>query len=404
MEIRKLAWRNVKRNSRRSGVTIAAMSLALFVMVLYSGLLEGYIRGMERDVLDLEVGDIQITGEGYLDAPSLYTQVDDPDTLINSLESAGFQASRKLSAGGLVAATGSSSGASIIGINAAEHKDVSIIHERVAEGAWLQDDAPQDAVIGRRLAKILGVKVGDELVLLSQALDGSTANDLFTVGGILGPVSDGTDRAGIYITEGAFRSFMAMPTGAHQVTVRRPEVLPLAEAEVQVRAIATGVDVLTWRQLMPTVATMLDSSAQLIYIIFFIVYLAVGILILNAMLMAVFERIREFGVIKALGVSPGTVLTLILTESAIQVAIAVAIGLGLALPGMYYLTHFGVNVGSLGGVSAMGMAMPSIWYGRYELGTIGIPTIMLTTMAMMAALYPALKAALINPVTAMSHQ
>ncbi len=186
--------------------------------------------------------------------------------------------------------------------------------------------------------------------------------------------------------------------------VRRPDKVELEAAAAIVRRLAAGLDVKTWKELMPVVASMLESTQGLIVIVFFIIYVAVGILILNAMLMAVFERIREFGVLKALGVGPLRVVNLILVESAIQTAVAIVIGVMLAIPGMWYLGNVGINVGKLGGMSAMGLAMRPVWYGIYNADTLSGPLVMLVFIVFLAVLYPALKAAWIRPVEAMRHQ
>jgi putative ABC transport system permease protein len=134
-----------------------------------------------------------------------------------------------------------------------------------------------------------------------------------------------------------------------------------------------------------------------------VVYLAVAILILNAMLMAVFERIREFGVLKALGAGPGRVLALILLESGAQLAIAVTVGLALAVPGMWFLQTRGVNLGSMGGLSTMGVAVPTVMRGIYDGASIPGPVITLAVLAFLAVLYPAFKAAWVRPLEAMHH-
>jgi ABC-type lipoprotein release transport system permease subunit len=282
-----------------------------------------------------------------------------------------------------------------------------LIGEKVAAGSWLDPADPHGVVVGRRLAKTLEVKPGDELVILSQAADGSLANDLYTVRGVLMGVADATDRTAIFMTTQAFRELMVFPQGAHQIVVRRPADVGLEAAAATVQQFSRSLDdldVKTWKQLMPVVATMLESTQGLILVVFFIIYVAVGILILNAMLMAVFERIREFGVLKALGVGPLHVVSLILVESAIQAGVAIVAGVTLALPGMWYLSTVGINVGRLGGMSAMGVAMRPVWYGIYTVGTLSGPLIMLLVIVFFAALYPALKAAWIRPVEAMRYQ
>ena len=407
MSILKMAWRNMWRNKRRTGVSIAAMSFALMFLVLYSGLIEGYMRGLEQDMLDLEVGDIQIHAEGYRDKPALHTCIQGDEELLVKLEEAGFPASGRYLAGGL-AASGEqgdlSSGVILRGIDVERDAKVTTIQEHLAAGQWLDPVDPKGVVVGRRLAKSLKLSPGSELVIVSQAADGSIANDIFTVRGVLLGISMATDRGAVYMHADTFRELMVFPHGVHQIIVRRPEGVELSSAASTVRGFAGDLDVKTWRELMPSVATMLDSSRSMMVVVFFILYLAVGILLLNAMLMVVFERIREFGVLKALGASPLRIMGLMLAESALQTALALAIGLAASLPGMWYLSEKGIDVGSLGGASVMGLAMRPIWHGVYTLETVAGPVLTLVIIVFVAVLYPALKAAWISPIKAIHHQ
>ncbi len=404
MNLFKMAWRNVWRSRRRSLVTIGAMAFALWVELLYSGLVVGYLSGMERDVVDVEVGDLQIHAAGYRDRPSLYAAIDEVDELLARLDGAGYAASARLLGGGLAAAGELSAGVALRGVEVERDAAASLIHQKIGRGSWLDPADPFGVVVGRRLARTLDVEPGDELVLLSQAADGSLANELYRVRGVLLGVAEGTDRGAVFMTAAAFRELMVFPRGAHQVIVRRPPELELEAAAARAEELAPGLDVATWRQLMPVIATMLDSTQGIIFVIFGIIYVAVGILILNAMLMAVFERIREFGVLKALGAGPRLVLLLILIESAIQTALAVVAGIALALPAMGYLSKVGIDAGSLGGVDMMGVAAPPVWRGVYDAGTLVGPLVMLVVIVALAVAYPAAKAAWIRPVEAMRHQ
>ncbi|MCP4662188.1 MAG: ABC transporter permease [bacterium] len=404
MNVFKVAWRNVWRNKRRSIVTIAAMTFALWVELLYSGLIVGFMQGMERDVLDLEFGDLQIFAGDYLDTPSIYTAIDAPELLLAKLDGLGYPASARLLGGGLAAAGEYSAGVAFRGLDVERDAGVSLIHEQLAEGEWLDPAEAYGVVVGRRLARTLDVGPGDELVVLTQAADGSMANELYTVRGVLLGVAEGTDRTAVFMNAEAFRELMVFPERVHQIIVRRPDEVELETAAAEVRSLAPELDVKTWRELMPIIASMLDSTQAMTFTIFFIVYIAVAILILNAMLMAVFERIREFGVLKALGMSPLRVVNLIFVESAIQTAIAIVVGGTLAVPGMWYLRDVGIDVGMLGGTDMMGVAMRPIWYGVYDAGTISGPLLMLVVIVLLAVLYPALKAAWIRPVAAMRHQ
>ena len=430
MGILKMAWRNLWRRSRRTIVTVGAMTLALIALVLYSGLVEGYLSNMEGNILDLEFGDVQVHAGDYLNRPSIYTRIEQPEALLASLDVQGYRATARLLGGGLVAAGESSAGASLRGIDVETDARVSKISEHVSRGEWLDPAHPEGVVLGRRLALTLDVQLGDELVLLSQATDGSMANDLYEVRGVLLGVGDTTDRAGIFMTAGAFREFFALYDGAHQVILRREGEQELDElsaavlaADQELRAAAAAeraaadpatapatsaaaseLDVQTWRELMPTMATMIDSTRAIVTIVFFVIYVVIAILVLNAMLMAVFERIREFGVMKAIGVAPGTVVKIILLESALQTVFAVVLGLALAAPGLWYLSNYGIDTGALGGISLMGVAFNQIWYAIVTPYTIWGPVIALVVMVSIAVLYPAIKAARISPVEAMRHQ
>jgi len=404
MGVLRMAWRNLWRHSRRTFVTIGAMTLALFVLILYTGLLEGYLQNMEGNILDLEVGDVQAHAGDYLNRPSIYTRIEDPEGLLDTLDTQGYRATARLLGGGLVAAGESSAGASLRGVFVERDARVSKIHEHVSRGAWLDAGDPKGVVLGRRLAQTLDVDTGDELVLLSQATDGSMANDLFTVRGILLGVGDATDRTGIFLTAETFREFFVLADGAHQVILRRTGEQELDEVATAVRSTGRDLDVKTWRELMPTMASLIDSTRTIVQVVFYVVYVVIAILVLNAMLMAVFERIREFGVMKAIGVSPRTVLHIIVLESAMQTGIAIAIGLALSIPGLWYLTTVGIDTGAMGGISLMGVAFNQIWYAIVTPYTYWGPVLALVIMVMLAVLYPALKAMRIGPLEAMRHQ
>ena len=404
MRILRLAWRNVWRNSRRSLVTISAMAFALWTMVLYAGLVEGMILGMEGDVLDLEVGEIQVVAEGYRDDPSLYRVIEDPEAVLARLDELDYPASARLLGGGLCAVDEESAGVQLVGLNVQRDAGVTLISERVAEGAWLTEGDVQGVVIGRKLARTIDAHIGDELLVLSQGWEGGLAADLYTVRGILGTVGASVDSGTVFMSEVAFRALLDVPTGAHQITVRVPKDTDLVAATAQIEAFDDGLDAMSWKELMPFIAMWLESTRGLIGIVYGIIYIAVAILVLNAMLMAVFERIREFGVMKAIGYSPSTVFGVIAVESAIQTALGTVVGLVLAMPVMFYLATVGIDTGALGGMSMMGMSMQQNWMGVYSPQVLATPIAVLWFMVGAAAVLPALRAARISPVAAMRHR
>ncbi len=122
------------------------------------------------------------------------------------------------------------------------------------------------------------------------------------------------------------------------------------------------------------------------------------------MLMAVFERIQELGVLKALGFSPVSLLALILIESGIQTGLAILVGLAIGIPGIFYLAHVGIDLGMMAGTSILGLAMDPIWRAAIHPGVFTTPILLLVGIVALAVSYPAGKAALIHPVEAMRHR
>ena len=400
----KMAWRNIWRNRRRTMVTVAAMSIAVFVTIIYSGLVAGMVTQMQSDALDLELGAAQIFAPGYQDRPSIYTSIAGTDGILERLDAAGVPAAPRLLGAGLAAHGAASAGAFFRGLDLGRDPKVLTLSKQVMEGEWLDGADPKGVVLGRRLARTLGVEPGSEVVVLSQATDGSIANDLFTVRGVLKSVGEMTDRGGIFMSQAMFRELMVFDGGAHQIIIGRPAVLDTALLKATVVGAAPDQHVQSWRELSPTLASMLDSVMGLINIMFFIVNVAIAIVLLNAMLMSVFERIREFGVLKALGISPGGVMRLIYVESVMQVCVAVGVGVLFTIPALLYLSSVGIDMAALSGTSIMGMSMMSTWYAEVSPRTFGQPIFMTVLVVSMAVLYPAYKAAVIQPVEAMRHQ
>jgi len=400
-----MAWRNLWRYGRRTLTTIAAMTLALLTLVVWTSFTQGFLRDLQTTIVEVEIGDMQVHPPDYRNQPSIFDRIGAPSELVDTLGAMGFDASARLLGGGLAAAGDASAGVSLRGVETDQDARVSVVYDRVAQGSWLDPSDPAGVVIGGRLARTLDVGLGDELVLLSQATDGSIANGLYRVRGILAPFSEATDRGGVFLVRQAFLDFFVLPGGAHQVVVRNTEGQPLETSAARIQAVAPGLDVLTWRQLFPTLATMLDSVESTMYILFMIVYLAIAILLINATLMAVFERIKELGLLKAVGLSPTRVVGLILWEGFFQAMLAAAAGLILSVPVLFYVTRVGINLAALGGqVSISGIGLDPVMRGIVNPTIVVGPLSTMFVIVLLSMLYPAVKAARIKPVEAMRHQ
>ncbi|HSG05103.1 MAG TPA: FtsX-like permease family protein, partial [Nitrospiria bacterium] len=274
------------------------------------------------------------------------------------------------------------------------------------QGSWLDDADPGGVVIGRKLAKTLAVQPGGEIIVVGQASDGSIANELYRVRGILKSIGEGVDRTGFFMTDRAFRELMVLPEGVHEIVVmRETRGHELQAATNRIGGLAPGLEVKNWRDLQPAIANVLDISKGSLIFILLIVYTAIGMVVLNAMLMSVFERIREFGIMKAIGVSPWQIAALIYIESMIQVAAAIILAVASGVPVSLYFQSHGIDLSAWSSTGTIGgVALDPIWYGHVTAWSVVTPVIYLFAVAAVSVIYPTVKAAVIVPIKAIYYR
>ena len=406
MQVLRLAIKNIVRYQQRTLITILAMAFAGAIMIFYAGLMEGWLRAMETNAVSMEMGEVQIHAPGYRDDPDLYTLITDEGTILEQIKQEGFIAAGRLLGGGLAAAKENSTGVSIRGVDLKAEQQVVLLHNHIRSGSWLSENDRKGVVVGRQLAMILDVQPGSELVLVGQAADGSLANDLYTVRGVLKSVGQGIDRGGLFMNDQAFREFFVLDHGVHEIVLQRVDYSEsLAAATQRLTALFPELEVENWRQLQPTLARLLDLSNVSLVIMLLITYAAVGMLTMNAMLMGVFERIPQFGVMKAVGFSGLRLFGLIFIETFFQVSIATLLAVGGGLPLSLYFEKHPIDFSFLlqGSSTIAGIAFEPQWYCQVTIDSVVLPVVFLYVVAMVAIIYPAVKAAMISPVEAIHH-
>jgi ABC-type lipoprotein release transport system permease subunit len=406
MKIITLASRNIFRNRARTIVTTLAMAFACSIMIIYSALMEGMIIGSERQAVIMNHGDIQIHAKNYRDDPDIYTTISDSKNLLDKIRSKGFYATARRYAFGLIASDESSSGVKLSGMDLIFEKQVTEIHKHVIKGSWLDKNDPYGVVIGKKLSRLLGVAIGDELVFIGQTADGYMANEIFKVRGILKSISAGIDSSGVFISDQSLINLLALPKGAHEIAIMRSDRnSDLQLATQQIADIAVEYETLNWRKLMPVIARFLDTADVQTLIMLIFTYIAVASVVLNAMLMSVFERIHEFGIMKAIGVTPWQSIKLIYVETLILTSLACVIGLIFGLwVAMYFQTHGLDMSGIAGDITFAGIALDPIWYAHIDPKIVINPIVFLFLISILAVIYPAIKIAKIRAVDAIHYQ
>jgi len=382
-------------------ITQFALIVALALMIACSGLTWGLVKQMERNATLLGPGEIQVHHPGYLDDKSIYRVINHPQTLIATIEKLGVKASPRLHGFGLVSSGENSSGSQILGIDPSKEKRVTEFHNHLFKGSFVKSD--KDVLLGRKIAITLDVSIGDELVIVTQAADGSIGNDLYRVAGILKGIGEEIDRSTVMMSLTDFRDLFSLSDVATEIVIRRMEGdNDLSALRNRIQQALPTEEVKTWKDMFPAVSDMLELTDVSIYILLAIIYIAGSLIMLNTMLMSVFERIKELGIMMAIGFRPLQVLILIFLETFLITLcgslIGLLIGVGLSL----YLTYYGLDLTSITeGFSFVGIMAEPHWFAVTNFSTVYPPFIFLFVFSLIAVIYPAIKVSLLKPVDAL---
>lgn len=407
MNIAQLAIRNVERKRARLLVTAGAMGMAGAMVIFFSCLMDGFYGSTIANIIDNESGHMQVHAVGWRDDPDLYKSLASSTGAMAALRAKGLECSGRLVSFGLAAHGEASAGVEMRGLDLAAEARVSKLHTRVLKGAWLEAGDPRGVVLGAKLADKLEAKPGDELVLLAQAADGSMANELVKVRGVLMSVSARSDEAGLLVSEAFFRDFFRLEQGWHEVAVRVPGQEPdLEAARRELRAAFPGGEALTWKELQPMIASLVDAQDAGMIVFMTIAYLAVGLVVFNAMLMNVFERVREFGIMKALGVEPLRVFAIIAIEAVLEAVVASVLALlvGLPLARWFQLHPIDLRYLMPKSFTMAGLAFEPVFGTQLSWRSVLEPLAFLFVLSLVAVVYPALKAARLDPLAAIQHR
>ena len=290
------AFKNLWRHPWKTAIRVLGLASTTSVMMIWGSLTSGFRHLLQESATGLELGDFQIHAPGYRETQDIYTMVPGIDAIAENLKSAGFRVSARMYGFALGAAGQVSAGVRVIGIDPQQESTVTHLHNHVTGGRWLDPADPRGVVLGGLLAQQLGVKPGSEVILIGYASDGSLANDIFQVRGVLAAVTSDLDNRGVYVTDQSFREFFLTQAGGHELAIvqgRADE--PLQSARSRIAELAPSMELMSWRELKPFLARTIDLQAITAYFTLAFSYIALGGLVLNLTFMRVYDRIREYG-------------------------------------------------------------------------------------------------------------
>ncbi len=398
-----IAYRDLGRNRRRSGLTMLAVVLGLALLILMSGFIAGVIDGMISDSILLNSGHVQVRAESYeVEKASLEWKdlLDNSDELLAS--AAGIEGVKAVApvlwASGFLNTADELIGVSVTGID----PDSSFhdpIRQGMVAGEYLAVEDRDGVLIGKKLAEELGISAGSKISLLVGTSDGETDEGIFTVRGVF--------ATGVVLYDGG-TVYMPLPKAqAFTNTGDRISAVILltedAETADQVAAALRGPGrkVVTWKDMNALILQAMEQGMAFYYLMYGIVILIVAVIITNTLLMSVFERTRELGILAALGMKGRQIMVLILLEAGSLALLGVIGGIILGSLVVWYLSFNGIPIGDDIAGMVQGFAYPSVFFAKFAPGDVFGLSLAMLVIVLLAALYPARFAARLEPVEAL---
>ena len=399
----RLAWRNVLRNRRRSIITIVSTSIGLAALTFLWGTLDGENRGMIENTTRYLASDVQVHVKGYHDDPSLDLAMTEAAPVAQAIarEPEVAASAVRLEGKALASRGDKARGILMMGVSPQDEARVTSLFKVVIAGVPLRPTDSTGALIGVKLAESLGAKVGDELVLVGQAYDGSLSSARVPVRGIFRTNIEQYDGYVAVMPLGAVREFLAAPAGATSIALRLRDRERLGVVAPRLQAtLGQRYEVLGWPTLLPMVVTSVRFHEVMGYLIVSIFFAVVAAGVANPVLMAVLERTREFGVMLAVGMRPSRLLRLVLWEALILGALGVVIGNVVGLGATLYFGHAGIDLSAFQAGLSMMQGASDILRPIARVNRSVAMSALVFAIACLVALYPAVKASRLNPVDA----
>ncbi|RKX76350.1 MAG: hypothetical protein DRP87_12145 [Spirochaetes bacterium] len=397
----RLAFRNLLRQKRRTIFTGLSMLVGFVMGCFFIGWADGAYNHIIDSFTRQRLGHIQIHKQGYLGKPSLYKTIDNPERVGKILDTVGHIDSwaPRLFSAGLVSAGEKSAGVQVIGIDTEREERTTNISNKIVEGNYF-DNRIRGVILGKDLARNLHAGVRDSVVILSQAADGSIANARYPVTGLIDTGDPGLNRSAFYLPLEYAQELFVLEGKVHEIAVNAANLnyIEKVAKELKSRLSGTGLHVADWKEFAHEFYVAMSADKGGMYVMLVIVVIIVAITVLNTILMSVLERQKEYGVLKAIGTRPGSLVRMVLIETALLAGACILLGSVIGYFMNLYFAEYGLK-----------LANPIEWGGvqiKYMKGEVNfksfyLPTITVLVTALLVCFFPALRAARTEPAKTM---
>lgn len=402
----KLAILNVGRNPRRSVITVLAVSVGLAALIFLWGFNDATIEQMRENVIRLFTGHAQVHAAGFEKTLAPELTIPDRIATIEKLRALPQvqDLTERVKCEALVGTTENSRGVLLMGLDPEREQAVTELETHIAEGEFLASGDDRRLLLGDRLAKKIKAEVGDKVVVMTQAMDGTLAGFAYRVKGLLHTGSRQLDEVTAYITLDSARELLSLDAASHEIVLRLDsrESLPAFR-----RAAASFLDtkrfeVQEWSELVPEVEQWSSWAEAVVSTILIAVTIVIVVGVMNTVLMSIFERTRELGVMLAIGTSPAQIVKLVLLETLVLECIGMLIGLAAGYAVTSYFGQVGIHFSGVEEAFSNSY-MSTVVYTAVETHHVIESIVTLFILTAFVGLYPAWKAAQMEPVKAIYH-
>lgn len=396
-----LAWRNIWRNKRRSLIIISAIAVGLLCGLFASAVMFGMGDSLINSTIDRDLGHIQIHTRSFEDDRLLTDTIPFTASILSEIKAQPnvTGASARLIIEGMISSATSSGGVRITGIIPSDEMNITTVHQKIVTGTYFETEDANQILMGQKLAENLGVRERSRVVLSFQGLDGTIIYGAFRVTGIFKTESSIFDRSTVFIREDDLLTLLDSEPIYHEIAIRVNSVQNVDSLYAGLKSSYTNLSVQNWKELAPELKMMDEMMGLQLNIFLGVILFALLFGITNTMLMSVLERVREFGVLMAIGMKRSRVFLMIILETIVLSFIGGIVGIVLALITIAYFSIAGINLSAFAaGLSEFGLE--AVLYPVLPIYFYASITVMILFTAVFSAVYPAIKAIRLKPATA----
>jgi ABC-type lipoprotein release transport system permease subunit len=399
----RLAWRNLWRNHRRTFIMLAAIVLGSWAMIFMTALMRGMVTEVIKDGISALPGHVQVHHPKYRDDPSVANLIPIPDSEMSAkFAAAGLKGwASRVRVPAVITSEYDSRGVTLLGIDPERERGLTFIDYDEIDGRFLESVDDPGIVIGRKLARTLETEIGKRIVIMSQDPDNEIADRGFRVVGLFTANVTAFEEAFVFAGKSTTQKMLRIGDRTSELFAVGDDYRNVDAVYSQVTELVdAGVEVKSWFELDAYLGTMLKVMDGFLLVWVIVIFLALSFGLVNTLVMAVFERVREIGLMLALGMKPRNILGQIIIESLMLLTIGLVIGTALAWLAVQPIKE-GIDVSIVAeGMDMWGMS--SVLYPELLLRDVILANVVVLVLGFFASLSPAWRAAHYEPVEAIT--